>query len=71
VRALIGDEESRRSSECLQVLLRSLDLHQYLQAFADEGYDKVSDVRHLTIEELVADVGIKKGHARRLAGHFT
>jgi hypothetical protein len=41
-----------------------------LQAFADEGYDKLGDVRHLTVEELVADAGIKRGHARRLARHF-
>jgi hypothetical protein len=55
----------------LAELLRSLDLQQYLQSFTDERYDKLSDVRHLTVEELVADVGIMKGHARRLARHFT
>jgi hypothetical protein len=73
MRAMIGDEVSKRSmiEPALAELLRSLDLEQYLQAFADEGYDKVSDVRHLTADELVADVGIKKGHARRLARHFT
>jgi hypothetical protein len=75
VRALIGDEESRRSmiepALALAELLRSLDLQEHLQAFVDQGYDKVSDVRHLTVEELVADVDIKKGHARRLARYFT
>jgi hypothetical protein len=73
MKAMIRDEESKTSmvEPALAELLRSLDLQQYLRAFADQGYDKVSDVRHLTVEELVADVDIKKGHARRLARHFT
>jgi hypothetical protein len=54
----------------LTALLESLDLAQYLQVFASEGYDKLADVRRMTVEEMTADIGMKKGHAKRLAWHL-
>jgi hypothetical protein len=54
----------------LTALLASLNLSQYLHTFADEGYDELNDVAHLTVDQLIADIGMKQGHARRLARHF-
>jgi hypothetical protein len=35
-----------------------------------EGYDRVGDVEELGVKELVEEIGMKKGHAKRLAKHF-
>jgi hypothetical protein len=55
----------------LRELLTSLNLQQYLHSFVEHGYDELSDVRDVAVEELVEDVLMKVGHARRLVKHFT
>jgi hypothetical protein len=47
-----------------------VDVREYSSAFLDEGYDTLADVRHLSVEELITEIGMKRGHARRLAKHF-
>jgi hypothetical protein len=54
----------------LRELLASLNLQQYLHSFVEHGYDELSDVRDVAVEELVKDVEMKVGHARRLVKHF-
>ena len=46
-------------------LLRDLDLVEYFQKFMDEGYDKLDDLLHIVLEDLIA-IGLKRGHARRV-----
>jgi hypothetical protein len=41
-----------------------------LHSFVEHGYDELSDVRYVAVEELVEDVKMKAGHARRLVRHF-
>jgi hypothetical protein len=53
----------------LSMLLISLDLSEYHAALVAEGYDKVGDVQDMGMEELV-EIGMKKGHAKRLLKHF-
>jgi hypothetical protein len=69
------EDEGKQSQKlavepALEELLVSLDLQQYLHSFADQGCDKLSDVRDVAVEELVDDVGMKVFHARRLVKHF-
>jgi hypothetical protein len=54
----------------LSDVLGSMDVKEYSARFLDEGYDKLADVCDLTVEELITDIGMKKGHARRLAKHL-
>jgi hypothetical protein len=54
----------------LEKLLVSLHLQQYLKTFAQQGYDELVDVRDATAKELVEDVRMKVGHAKRLAKHL-
>ena len=54
----------------LSDVLGCMDVKEYSARFLDEGYDKLADVRDLTVEELITDIGMKKGHARRLAKHL-
>jgi hypothetical protein len=60
---------SANNSE-LAALLTALDLSEYLGVLVGEGYDKTSDLEDLGVEELVEEIGMKKGHAKRLAKHF-
>jgi hypothetical protein len=41
-----------------------------LHSFVDHGYDELSDVRDVAVKELVEDVKMKVGHARRLVKYF-
>jgi hypothetical protein len=54
----------------LQEMLLALHLEQYAPSFAEQGYDELADVHGMGMEELVGDVCMKKGHARRLMRHF-
>jgi hypothetical protein len=54
----------------LQELLVSLNLQQYASSFTEQGYDELNDVHGMGVEELAGDVGMKKGHARRLLKHL-
>ena len=54
----------------LAEVLESVDVREYSSAFLDEGYDTLADVRHLSVEELITEIGMKRGHARRLVKHF-
>jgi hypothetical protein len=65
-----GVEPERAVDSELKDLLASLNLQQYLHSFVDHGYDELSDVRDVAVEELVEDVKMKVGHARRLVKHF-
>jgi hypothetical protein len=53
----------------LSVLLTSLKLSDYHPALVAEGYDEVEDVHDMGMEELV-EIGMLKGHAKRLLKHF-
>jgi hypothetical protein len=44
---------------------------EYLPSLAAAGYDLVEDLEDMTAEELVAEAGLKKGHAKRIAKHFS
>jgi hypothetical protein len=69
--AQTGEVEPERAVDSeLKDLLASLNLQQYLHSFVDHGYDELSDVRDVAVEELVKDVKMKVGHARRLVKHF-
>jgi hypothetical protein len=50
----------------LLVLLASQGLEGYYDAFIADGWESVDDVEHLSEQELLEDMGMKKGHARRL-----
>ena len=50
-------------------MLASLKLNEYHAALVAEGYDEVGDVQDMGMEELV-EMGMKKGHAKRLLKHF-
>jgi hypothetical protein len=50
--------------------LASLKLNEYHAALVAEGYDEVGDVQDMRMEELV-EMGMKKGHAKRLLKHFS
>ena len=52
-------------------LLRDLQLDGYCRAFAIEGYDLISDLEGLTALELSAELGMRRGHARRLVRHLS
>ena len=54
----------------LASVLQSLDLRQYAKGFAQAGYDKLSDVSLMTEGLLIDDIGMKKGHAKRLMRHL-
>ena len=57
-------------ASALSVLLASLKLSEYHAALVAEGYDEVGDVQDMRMEELV-EMGMKKGHAKRLLKHFS
>jgi hypothetical protein len=44
---------------------------EYLPSLAAAGYDLVEDLEDMTAEELVGEAGLKKGHAKRIARHFS
>jgi hypothetical protein len=38
----------------------------YMPGLQKEGYDTIDDIKDMTIAELVSDIKMKKGHAKRL-----
>ena len=46
--------------------LTPLDLSQYVQVFDDEGYEKPAALKDMSIDELVGELQMKRGHARTL-----
>jgi nucleolin len=54
------------SDAALVQLLSSHGLSSYLGPLVRDGWETIDDVRALSEEELVGDIGMKKGHARRL-----
>jgi hypothetical protein len=62
---------TRQVQPALAGVLKRLNLQQYAATFAEEGYDELGDVHYLTVKELMEGVGMKKGHAKRLARHFS
>jgi hypothetical protein len=65
------EEGGPKVESALASLLQHLNLGQYKSAFAQEGYDELNDVQHMSVDELVADIEMKKGHAKRLLRHFS
>jgi hypothetical protein len=61
-----GDPDAAREENSLYVLLASHGIEEYYDAFIADGWETVDDVGRMSEEELVADIGLKKGHARRL-----
>ena len=57
--------------EALAPLLKSLKLLQYLGKLQEKGCELVSDVRDMTLEDLIGVIGMKFGHAKRLINHFS
>jgi hypothetical protein len=56
----------------LQLLkFTSLQIAEYLPALTEAGYDLVQDLEHVTAEELMQEVGMKKPHATRVTRHFS
>jgi len=55
----------------LVALLTSLGLAQYLPELFKYGYDRLEDVQGMSQVELIEDINMKKGHARRLRKHFS
>jgi hypothetical protein len=60
------DPTAVREERPLYVLLASHGVEEYYDAFIADGWETVDDVSRMSEEELVADIGLKKGHARRL-----
>jgi hypothetical protein len=62
-----GSTTRRTSAEAALVeLLESQGLSIYHGALISDGYETVDDVRMLSEQELIDDINMKKGHARRL-----
>ena len=40
-----------------------------MSAFEDDGYDELEDVVSMTLDEITAIKGMKKGHAKRIFRH--
>ena len=50
-------------------LLEKAELQEYCDAFEEEGYDSLSQLRKITendLVDLIKDVQMKKGHVKRL-----
>ena len=50
-------------------LLEKAELQEYCDAFEEEGYDSLSQLRKITendLADLIKDVQMKKGHVKRL-----
>ena len=50
----------------LSMLLSELGLQEYQAKLTQNGIDYVDDLRGFTVDKLMSDVGMKKGHARRI-----
>jgi hypothetical protein len=53
----------------VNTLLQILDLEQYGDALAKEGYDNLGDLQDAKTEDLM-EAGMKRPHAKRIARHF-
>jgi hypothetical protein len=65
-KAEVVEGATSRASKALLQLLDAHDLSVYTSPLLADGWETIDDVRTLTEQELVADIGMKKGHARRL-----
>jgi tetratricopeptide (TPR) repeat protein len=59
-----------RIAEPAATLLSSLGLSQYSAKCEAEGYDLVSDLKHMSPKELVDDIGMEEDHVQRLITHL-
>jgi tetratricopeptide (TPR) repeat protein len=72
--AAVVDADSGMQLEAgaeMNALLASLDLSQYVLKFRAEGFDQTDDVRSMGVEEFMSELGMKRGHAKRLVRHFS
>ena len=53
----------------LKTFLQQLNLDVYFSAFEADGYDELEDVTSMTLNEIMAIEGMKKGHAKRIFRH--
>ena len=56
--------ETKEDNDVMK-LLRELKLEDYFQKFMDEGYDTLDRLENIVLEDLIKDIGLKKGHARQ------
>jgi hypothetical protein len=61
-----ADMKERVLARPLKDMLASQGLSDYFDTLVDNGWETIDDVSRLSEEELVTDIGMKKGHARRL-----
>eukprot|EP01083_Nonionella_stella_P154813 499307_1 len=59
-------EDDNATASTAHALLKEWGLHKYAQELIDEnGYDDVADWPDLTQDELMNEMGFKKGHAKK------
>jgi hypothetical protein len=64
-------QQAQKKSLLLELKFTPGQVAEYLQALAAAGYDLVVDLEGASAEQLVEEAGLQKGHAERIARHFS
>ena len=65
-----GGQEAAAGDITVEALLEKLELPQYHEKLISGGYEKVGDLKHARLEDLMDECGLKRPHAKRILAHF-
>jgi hypothetical protein len=65
-----GGQEAATGDTTVEALLEKLELPQYHEKLISGGYEKVGDLKHARLEDLMDECGLKRPHAKRILMHF-